>query len=303
MAYGIPQPELTGDRLLKRVASIRKHYKSYDDYQLAAALGLPLEIYTGRVTQAESEHREKMRDWSLGTPMYLTGSAIVLGDVHCPFTDWTYSHLVTKIAKHLPEPRQLVIAGDLFNLDIFSDYAKLVSGPGWHEEKEAARAIVQEWVSEFDHVYFLAGNHDRRVSRRTDGELDIRDLVDFLSVSAAKFTPSLFGYCALESNGTIWRITHAKQYSVNRLTVAGELALKFQSNVITFHEHHQAIGWDRFGRYCIINGGSLVRQDEMAYAVLDDTKYPNWNTGFVMIRDGYPTLFGKPPITRWEDWL
>jgi len=302
--YWTPKPELVGDVLLKSVKNFRNHHPGYDDYQMAAAVGLPLDIYVGRLAWANSQHRDKMRTWSLGTPLTITGDAMIVGDVHCPYTDWEYASLVTKIAeKHLQPPRQLIIAGDYFNLDIFSDYAKLVAGPNWHDEKTAAVALMQEWAAIFDRVFLLSGNHDRRVSRRTDGEMDITDLADFLSVNTEKLTPSILGYAMLESNGISWRVTHAKEYSINRLTVAGELALKFQSHVIAFHEHHQAIGWDRFGRYCIVNGGSLVRQQDMAYCSLDDTKRPVWNTGFVMVREGVPTLFGKSPITRWEDWL
>jgi predicted phosphodiesterase len=303
-SYYLPKPELVGDVLLKRIVGIRKRYSTYDDYQMAAALGLPLDIYAGRLAWANSQHRDKMKTWSLGTPLTITGNAMIVGDVHVPFVDWTYAHLVTRIAeKYLKQPRQLIIAGDYFNLDIFSDYAKLVAGPNWHDEKVAAVALMQEWAAIFDRIFLLSGNHDRRVSRRTDGEMDISDLADFLSISANILTPSILGYATLESGGVSWRVTHAKEYSINRLTVAGELALKFQSHVIAFHEHHQAIGWDRFGRYVIVNGGSLVRQDDMAYCSLDDTKRPVWNTGFVMVREGVPTLFGKSPITRWEDWL
>jgi predicted phosphodiesterase len=302
--YWTPKPELVGDVLLKRAESIKKHYSAYDDYQMAAALGLPIEIYTGRYAWAMSQHREKMKTWGLGTPIYVTGNAIVVGDVHVPFTDYEYTHLVSKISvKHLESPRQLIIAGDFFNLDLFSDYARLVNGPGWREEKQAAIAVAQEWAGAFDKIFLLTGNHDRRVSRRTEGEMDIMDLAEFLSIPITKLTPSIFGYCTLESNGVSWRITHAREYSINRLTVAGELALKYQTNIVSWHEHHQAIGWDRFGRYCVVNGGSLCKQDSMAYAVIDDSKRPNFNTGFVMIKDGCPTLFGRPPITNWENWL
>jgi hypothetical protein len=302
--YWIPKPELVGDVLLKSIKNYRKHHPSYDDYQMAAAVGLPLEIYIGRLAWAESQHRDKEKNWLLGSPLQISGNAMIVGDVHVPFVDWTYAHLVTRIAeKHLQPPRQLIIAGDYFNLDIFSDYAKLVAGPNWHDEKTAAVALMQEWAAIFDRIFLLSGNHDRRVSRHTDGEMDITDLADFLSVNTAKLAPSILGYAMLESNGVSWRVTHAKEYSINRLTVAGELALKFQSNIVSFHEHHQATGWDRFGRYCIVNGGSLVRQNDMAYCSLDDTKRPVWNTGFVMIREGTPTLFGKAPITRWQDWL
>ena len=87
------------------------------------------------------------------------------------------------------------------------------------------------------------------------------------------------------------------------LTVAGELALKFESNICAFHEHYLAMGWCRYHRYVIVNGGSLADASQLAYINLDDSKRPVFDTGFVLIRDGSPSLFGKSPFTDWSRWL
>jgi predicted phosphodiesterase len=301
---GIPKPDLVGDELLRQVEITRGYDSKYDDYQLAAALGLPLEIYQGRMAWAQSKHTKDLKPWSLGTPLSISGDAMVVGDIHCPYTDWEFTSLVGAIAKkHLKKPRLLVVAGDWFNLDIFSDYATLVAGPGWKEEKRAAQKLAQEWAEVFDKIYFMAGNHDRRVSRKTDGEMDIHDLAELLSINTRKIEASIFGHGSLESAGIAWRITHARQYSINRLTIASELATKFQSNIISFHEHHLAQGWDRYHRYVIVNGGSLVLQSSLPYTSLDDNKMPNFCTGFVMVKHGVPYLFGRTPFTDWERWL
>jgi predicted phosphodiesterase len=301
---GIPKPELVGDELLRQVEITRGYDSKFSDYQLAAALGLPEEIFRNRMIWAQSKHTKNLPTYSLGTPLYIEGDALVVGDVHVPYTDWEFTGLVGAIAKkHLKKPRQLVIAGDFFNLDIFSDYANLITGPGWKEEKHAAQALAQEWAEIFDKIYFMAGNHDRRVSRKTDGEMDIHDLTELLSVNVRKIQASVLGYGNLGSAGVTWRITHAKQYSINKLTVASELANKYQSNVISFHEHHLAQGWDRYHRYVVVNGGSLILQSSVPYCSLDDNKMPNFCTGFVMVKRGCPYLFGKAPYTDWERWL
>jgi hypothetical protein len=149
----------------------------------------------------------------------------------------------------------------------------------------------------------MSGNHDRRVSRKTDGEMDIHDLAELLSVNIKKIEASILGYGSLDSNNIQYRITHTRQYSINRLTVASELAAKYQSNVISFHEHHLAQGWDKYHRYVIVNGGSLVLQSSLPYCSLDDNKMPNFCTGFVMVKNGAPYLFGKTPFTDWDLWL
>ena len=66
-SYYLPKPELIGDELLKRIASIRRRFGQYDDYKMAAAVGLPLEDYIGRKAQAESKYTKDLKRWNIGS--------------------------------------------------------------------------------------------------------------------------------------------------------------------------------------------------------------------------------------------
>jgi hypothetical protein len=203
--------------------------------------------------------------------------------------------------KHLEHPR-LIIGGDFFNFDAFSSYPALVASYSWREERKAAECLMHEWLQTFEEIYIIMGNHDRRLQKWSQGALEETDIFG-LVVSSPKVTVSNIGWLTVDTPCGLYRVTHAKNYSVNQLTVADQLALKYQQNIIQFHEHHLALGMDRYGRHIIINGGGLFDADQMVYARLDDSKSGAMVGGFVMLRDGVPTLFGNSPFTDWPRWL
>jgi hypothetical protein len=47
----------------------------------------------------------------------------------------------------------------------------------------------------------------------------------------------------------------------------------------------------------------MVDPGKLAYVNLDDSKAAAMKQGFVMLKDGTPYIFGKPPMTDWSKWL
>jgi hypothetical protein len=303
--YWIPKPELIGDLLLRRVASIRKHYGTYDDYQMAAAVGLPLEIYVGRLSWAQSQHTKDLKRWEVGAPLELVGDAMVIGDLHAPLTDYAFTALVSKIAaKHLQAPRRLIVGGDLFDLESFSTWKKLTNGPEWHDEQHAIDMLMGEWNEVFDEIVLLSGNHELRMPRATGGDFDITDLAKLIAMPVTKTKVSKFGYCFLKSGNEKWAIVHPSEYSAaNQLGILNDYAQKYSCHILGFHAHLLNMDWDKWGRHIIINGGCLSDQDCFGYKTLVANRKPNWKLGFVMVKNGSPFLFGKSPFTDWSQWL
>ena len=297
------RPDLTPDKLY----ALYKHEHDQDTRitpQIhAGRLGMPYGIYMGRFWLGEQGAAAgKIQAWELGSPLELEGDYLCIGDVHCPFQSTEWIGLACAIGKkHLKRPRKLIIGGDFFDFDIFSTFAALVRSPGWHEEKTAARAVMADFSRVFDEVVMLTGNHERRLTRSTDGELNAQDIADLLSVNIQKVRMSDFAYCHLKSGGADWHISHVKNYGINQLIVLNELANKWQQNILGFHQHHLSLGWDRYKRYLLVEGGTLVRQKGMAYKELEDGKGPEFANGFALIRGGYVDLFGEH--TNFERWL
>ena len=188
-------------------------------------------------------------------------------------------------------------------MDTFSHYEQLVSTPAWKDEREAAKALLHNWLDTFDEIKMLMGNHDRRLQKFVAGAFDETDILSLVIANPERVQMSGFGWCTIQHDAGDWRITHPKNYSINQLNVADQLAQKYAQNIVSFHEHHLGAGFDRYKRFVVVNGGCLVLQDKLAYTTLDDGKNANFAPGFVMLKNGAPYLFGKSPFTDWKHWL
>jgi hypothetical protein len=274
--------------------------------ELARRMGITDKALDNKLHKGKLEHdaRQKYPEIphiEMAQPWQLSGDWMIVGDVHAPFTDYGFAGLVGEVARaHLPAPRRLLIAGDFFNMDAFSSYAQVIQPPTWAQEREAAKALLLSWLETFDEIRVTLGNHDRRLQKFTAGAFETDDILSLIYSNPDRVRMSVYGWCEVRSGGYRWRVTHPRNYSVNRLAVANDLAMKYRANLISFHEHHLGITVSRYGGHVIVNGGCLIDPKKVPYAVLDDSKSPDWVQGFVMLRDGVPTLFGDAPFTDWR---
>jgi hypothetical protein len=267
---------------------------------LARELGITYNALHSKLYRVRKKvkSRPELFNIQLGSAPLLTGDWMIVGDVQIPSTDYEFALLPALVAKkHLRKSRQLLIAGDFWNMDAFSTYPNIVPLPSWKEEMDAGGQLLCEWLEEFDRIVLLEGNHERRLVKLTNGEAWLEM---FYRDPRIEFTR--YPYAVIQ-NGSEWRVTHPKGYSKDPLKVANYLALKHQQNIISFHEHHFGLTYDEFGRHIIINGGGLFDPKKMAYVVMDDNKTPTMVPGFVMLKGGYPYLFGKDKLTDWSRWL
>jgi hypothetical protein len=85
--------------------------------------------------------------------------------------------------------------------------------------------------------------------------------------------------------------------------VAEKLALKHQVNVITHHEHHCGMGFDRYGHYVIVNNGCLADVNKMPYTALADAPKANMMKAFCLLRNGVPRLYSdRDDFTDWREY-
>lgn len=237
-----------------------------------------------------------------GKPIVVKGDAMIVSDVHVPCTNWDLSQRMCEIAvRYLPEPRTLIIAGDLFNLDWASTYPAIADSIQWKQEKVAAEALIKEWLTVFNDIVLTAGNHDRRAFKATSGSLWMDDLARMITTDKRVRT-SEWGHCLLRSGGREFRVTHGRNYSVQTGNVGNDMAHKFAQNIILCHQHHGSVSLDRYKRYIVVDNPALVDQKKLAYVTLDDSKAPNMGQGFTLVRDGEPSLFLEG-LTVWKRWL
>lgn len=291
-----PEREALGRKLLEmQMTGMRNQ-------DIARREGLTEGAVSGLIRTARFKRPTEFNTVQLGTPLDLRGVFMVIGDIHVPTVDYEFACLVSRVAeKH--GIKRLVIGGDVFNMDAFSSYDTVVAVPSWAQERDAARLLFKQWTQDFERIYIIMGNHDRRMQKWAAGNIGPDDIFGMVT-SSDKLTISNFGHLTINTTGDYpWRVTHSHNYSVNQLTVAGEMANKFQSNIISHHEHHLAKGYDRWKRFIIVNNGGLFDESKLAFVKLDDNKMPGMVNGFTMLKNGVATVFGKYPFTDWGEYF
>jgi hypothetical protein len=284
--------------------------------QLAAEVGVSYGALAGKFWRYEQHTSERalpaafptfykrMPDpWRFEWDDFMT-----FADVQLPHVAETWLDRACLIGeRYLTYPRRLIIAGDLVNLDAFGQYDPQMDNlPTLGDELKSAVAFFSQVLHTFQEVYWFFGNHERRGTKATKGTLaplTVAQLVLGQATALDRVQVSPLGYCYVTSGGREWIIAHGKNYSVQQLNVAEWLSWKYKRNVVSFHEHHLATGFDRYKQFQLINGGGLFQADQLGYAVTDASKSANMMNGFVLFRRGVPHLFGPDGFTDWRLWI
>ena len=215
------------------------------------------------------------------------GDFMCIGDIHLPSTNWLLSDVMLQVAKkHLHKPK-FIIFGDLFNLDSLSAYETVVPIERLQAEINIGKGYLESLMAVGD-VYVLPGNHDYRWSRKLEGKLSIMQLWELvqhgMKTGNIQFYPDTGAW--VRSGKQKWRGTHQRNYSRIKLRVANTLSLMRQSNMMTFHEHHKAVGMNDNGLYAIVNNGGLHESPAIHFCNWYDSTSPVMTNGFNMLRDG-----------------
>jgi hypothetical protein len=261
-----------------------------------------------RIIELERENEVlKARDselfgHDLGKPWELEGDWIIAGDIHCNTVNTDFMRRPLEIAtRYLKKPRRFMIAGDFLNQDAWSGYENVYPLPSFSKELQSARQFLDMYLKVFDEIWMFVGNHDLRITRKSGTAIQPEDMMRMISHDT-RVKVSHWGHALLNTARGVYRISHGSEYSIQQLNVADQMAQKYGQHIVLWHEHHTALGMDRFKRHVILNGGGLFDQSSMAYTQIEDNKRPNMANGFVMIRNGYPYLFSDH-FTDWQFWL
>jgi predicted phosphodiesterase len=220
-------------------------------------------------------------------------SAIIVADVHVPTHDEELVEKILETGKKL-DLGVLYLVGDLFCQDMFSRYARVTLGPSFSDEKLAARNLMEYWMTWFDRVYFCRGNHDQRIMDFNQAQLGMEDLAALIAPDGRRkdVVASVHTKMYIDSPNTgKWLLMHQHRYNRIPLTVARSYALKHRMNVVACHQHHNAIG--TVDGYTIADCGCLARHDETAYIALDISDFPDWQPGFLAMKDGVIHPYNK----------
>jgi hypothetical protein len=254
--------------------------------------------------KAELEERTEEQEYlaSLDNVFEIEGDAVIAGDIHNDTVHKEFKHRPLDIGReYLEKPRRFIAAGDFLSLEAFSGYEPTYPTPAFWREVRSATAFLELYLKTYDEIFILPGNHDLRATKKSHAALLMEHLVKIISHDP-RIKVSNIGHMLLNTHKGTYRVTHGSEYSVNQLVVADQLAQKYRQHIIGWHQHHAALGMDRFKRQIIVDGGGLFDASAIPYLMVEDNKKPNMVNGFVMIKNGYPYLFNDH-FTDWNFWL
>jgi hypothetical protein len=172
-------------------------------------------------------------------------------------------------------------------------------------ELAKARDVLEALLDVFEHVVWLAGNHEQRLFRTSKGELDMEMLLGLVAggklQGAERVSTTDRDYVVLDHPDPdySWRVTHGVGGSASVSTNAAVAKVDiYGMNVAQGHNHLIGAKQAKNGRHLGMDVGCMLRPEWAAYKSLNTNTYPMWNQGFALLRDGRPTQFSR----RWTEW-
>ena len=233
----------------------------------------------------------------LEPPPTLQGDALLVGDIHAPCQDADWINRVIDLALKWGI-KKCGIGGDLVSFDAFSIFAKSAE---FDVDTEIAhiQQIIHTFEMCFDEVVYCAGNHEARLSRKTDWGLPLHTAMRlFAQGPKVRTTPAYWFY--MESGDQEYYIEHQQNVSVNPAVVPVKLCGKFHKNVICYHGHTCGMGRDISGKYRGIDSGMCADPERMEYYNMRHNTRPVMMRGAVIVREGCEYLLQPDTIHGYE---
>lgn len=232
---------------------------------------------------------------------------VVIGDLHMPQMSWSMIDSIIQTGRSF-DTKSLVINGDIWNLDDFSEFIRKQHGCTWEEEMSISRQVfnkLQEW---YDKFYICIGNHDKRISKITKYKMGLKELLILgTEEKGRKFTYTNRDYIIKEHNLGKFRICHSEEYARGIGFKAKQIGEKYRCNTIMGHSHMLSMTtiWNRNEPKFYIDGGCCCKFDNVEYEAMNTSGYTNWADGFVvlckdekpMIQCGSSSVVSKRVIT------
>lgn len=257
-------------------------------------------------TQKSIQRRRERQGWRarvapspvrLDEPPVLKGDALLLFDLHSPCHDADWINRCVDLALRWGVTG-LGIGGDLVDWTAFSVFAKS-DAYDIDTEIRATEQILHTLERNFSEIIYSAGNHEVRLSRRTDWLLPVDTAVRlFLRDGKTTFTRAF--WFTLLSAGERFMISHPKNASVLQTSVPARLAAKYHCHQVSGHGHLWGQGRDASGRYWTIDAGMCADPERLEYYVMQPNTRPAMCQGAVIVRDGVPYLLSPDNIAGYE---
>lgn len=219
------------------------------------------------------------------------------GDWHLPILRRDFFEKFLETRRHFGITT-LVITGDFVDFDAFSKFGQRYNGMfNIDDELLAAKELITALFSEFKKIYWIAGNHENRFMRFTGNNLSFQTLVKSVYEVSENFQVSEFKMMRLGD----WALVHPKNYSIIKNRIPTMFEVKYRTHTVTFHEHMNSVTKNINGDNYTISVGMMADPKKIAYIHDNETKNPNMENGFLVVRNNFPYLFYD--TMDWDFWL
>lgn len=253
-------------------------------------------------------------------------SALVLTDLHAPLHASEFLNKALKLA-YAWNVKTLILGGDVVDFDCLSSFgADFAATPkvdgiidiiqqenlpeserkkfialleksgllkpdaGISGEMAVTRDVLRAFSRQFDKIYYIMGNHEKRIIKRLETILSADDLLMLLVQDRRKWVTAPYYYCELTSGGEKYLIEHPYGSGEKE---AEKIASKYNCHVIMGHSH----GWSLKlapGGHWAIQAGMCCDEYRMQYAANRHRGGGQVHAaGAVIVRDGYPWLLSE----------
>ena len=273
--------------------------------RLAAELGVDPTTITKWIRKHKAAsliHREPSPVTLVRDVIRLEGDVAPSSDWHLPLTRYDLFENWLEAA-YDAGIKTGVCAGDMVNLDYWSDHYPKQEGCSVEVEQEHAAYAVSMALDVFDELVICLGNHDERAVKKvgysTSFDNAMRSLLHKLpSDKQKRIRITSRDYVIVDTEEGEWRICHTKSYSKQPLAYPIKLALRHNQHIAAGHRHHLAQGYAPNGKMVVELGGFY---DASVTEYLDryTNDFPEWQPGWWLLQDGRmncPMLYTKGKV-------
>ncbi len=210
---------------------------------------------------------------------------MIIGCVHMPNPHLLWIQRMLAIAK-MEKIRKLIIAGDLFDLEILSYWTALANkesiSQSLEKEFSFAEEVLKEIEKQFDKIYILPGNHQERILQALKQSITNKRLLGLVNRGNDNRYEYIENYDWLIIGEDKLRVTHLRRRGGNDLTQAKKIAAKTHTPVGAAGSHRYSEGTAADGITPVIQIGAMMDMQRAGYKIKVDSANDDWTPSFLI---------------------
>ncbi len=235
--------------------------------------------------------------------LVIKGDVCIGADFHMPHFHADLTEKMVAMSKKMKIPN-LLLLGDFANFESLSRFDHPDPDDTLKRELEACTHLMDMLLKSYKRIYWVLGNHDKRLFRALNFGLDLKQLGSMICQEALKERRLICSGYSFAIINDCWRATHPKSYSRIGGRVPSILADKFRMHVIGAHGHHLGLQVAMDGEHVGIDCGGMFDPAKIRYTQQEDSTHGAWTPAFTIIRNNCAYLFtNNPALTDWGFWL